>query len=139
MPNVAPRPCKQPGCRQLTASGAYCSAHAKQHRQQADARRGSSTERGYGYKWQQASKKFLRAHPLCQCEDCQEGKVRLRPASVVDHKIPHRLKDALNSGDKIRIGKAQKLFWDQGNWQAMNKQCHDKKTASKDGGFGGFG
>lgn len=29
-----------------------------------------------------------------------------------------------------------KLFWDSANWQAMNKECHDRKTASEDGGFG---
>jgi 5-methylcytosine-specific restriction enzyme A len=28
------------------------------------------------------------------------------------------------------------LFWDRNNWQAMAKACHDKKTASEDGGFG---
>jgi 5-methylcytosine-specific restriction protein A len=41
---------------------------------------------------------------------------------VVDHRIPHR-------GDK-------RLFWDQSNWQSMSKTCHDRKTATADGGFG---
>lgn len=55
------------------------------------------------------------AHPLCvQC--AKQGKyVR---ATVVDHIIPHR-------GD-------QKLFWDQNNWQALCKSCHDKKTLTED-------
>ena len=39
-------------------------------------------------------------------------------ATVVDHIIPHR-------GD-------QKLFWDQNNWQALCKSCHDKKTLTED-------
>lgn len=38
----------------------------------------------------------------------------MTPAEVVDHKIDHK-------GDPT-------LFWDQGNWQAMSKRCHDKKT-----------
>ena len=38
----------------------------------------------------------------------------LTPATVVDHVIPHR-------GD-------QKLFWDEDNWQALCKSCHDRKT-----------
>jgi 5-methylcytosine-specific restriction protein A len=59
---------------------------------------------------------------LCQCPDCQEGKIRLTPATVVDHRIPHK-------GDK-------QLFWDSTNWQAMSKPCHDRKTAREDGGFG---
>ena len=29
-----------------------------------------------------------------------------------------------------------KLFWDSNNWQSMSKQCHDRKTATEDGGFG---
>jgi 5-methylcytosine-specific restriction enzyme A len=41
---------------------------------------------------------------------------------VVDHIIPHR-------GDMT-------LFWNRKNWQAMSKTCHDKKTATQDGGFG---
>lgn len=74
----------------------------------------SSTARGYGYRWQQARERFLRLHPLCQCEDCMEGEKRLTVASIVDHRIPHR-------GD-------QSLFWDESNWQAMAKPCHDRKT-----------
>ena len=65
---------------------------------------------------------FLRSHPLCQCADCGEGSIRAVPSTVVDHIQPHR-------GDP-------KLFWDQKNWQAMAKKCHDRKTATQDGGFG---
>lgn len=74
----------------------------------------TSTERGYSYKWQQASKAFLAVHPLCQCEDCQEGAKRVTVATVVDHIVPHR-------GN-------QTLFWTRSNWQAMAKPCHDRKT-----------
>ncbi|MEO8655078.1 MAG: HNH endonuclease signature motif containing protein [Ramlibacter sp.] len=76
-----------------------------------------STARGYGYRWQQASKAFLCEHPLCQCEDCQEGAKRVTAATVVDHHIPHR-------GD-------ERLFWDRSNWRAMAKPCHDKKTQAE--------
>jgi 5-methylcytosine-specific restriction protein A len=40
---------------------------------------------------------------------------RLEPAIIVDHIVPHR-------GDPV-------LFWDEGNWAAMCKPCHDGKTA----------
>ena len=43
---------------------------------------------------------------------------RYRKATVVDHIIPHRGDDA--------------LFWDQSNWQALCKKCHDKKTWTDD-------
>lgn len=123
MPNAPPKPCKQPGCRALTTSGAYCESHKKQKQKQVDAERGSSSQRGYGYRWQKVSKAFLAAHPLCQCPECKEGELQLFPSQVVDHIIPH-------GGD-------MKLFWDSSNWQAMYKPHHDKKTAKEDGGFRG--
>jgi 5-methylcytosine-specific restriction enzyme A len=78
-----------------------------------DGKKGS-TARGYGYRWQQASKRFLAEHPLCQCPDCDEGRKRVTAAGVVDHHIAHR-------GDMT-------LFWDVDNWRAMAKACHDRKT-----------
>ena len=85
--------------------------------------RGSHSGQGlYTYRWKQARLAFLRAHPLCQCPDCDEGRKRVMPASVVDHRIPHR-------GD-------ERLFWSESNWTAMAKQCHDAKTAREDSGFG---
>jgi 5-methylcytosine-specific restriction protein A len=101
-------------------------------RAQSDAQRGSSAERGYGWRWRQASAAYLKANPMCVCANC--AGVRL-PATVVDHKIPHRIKDARDSGDRGKEAVALKLLWDQGNWQALAKVCHDIKTASQDGGF----
>ena len=68
----------------------------------------SSTERGYGYRWQKARERFLRSNPLCvYCK----VKGRVEVATVVDHIIPHR-------GD-------QDIFWDESQWQALCKSCHD--------------
>lgn len=81
--------------------------------------RGTTAERGYGGAWQRARKGYLAHHPLCvHC--LADGTVTA--ASVVDHIVPHR-------GD-------QTLFWDHDNWQALCKACHDRKTATEDGGFG---
>ncbi len=122
MPRAAPRPCTYPGCRSLADRGSRCAAHAVQLRREVDQRRGTSAQRGYGSKWQKAREAWLRAHPLCQCEDCDEGRKRVTAASVVDHKVPHK-------GD-------MRLFWDRNNWQSMAKECHDRKTAREDGGYG---
>lgn len=123
MPISAAKPCRHSGCGVLVRDGgSYCQAHKKVVRKQVEDRRESSTKRGYGYKWQQAREQFLREHPLCECPECQCGKLRVTPATVVDHIIPHK-------GDA-------KLFWDRKNWQAMAKQCHDRKTAREDGGWG---
>lgn len=96
-----------------------CEKHKRQVRQESDARRGTAHERGYSVAWQKAREGFLRLHPLCaECE--RNGDVTA--ATVVDHIKPHR-------GDKV-------LFWLRSNWQALCKLCHDRKTATEDGGFG---
>lgn len=78
-----------------------------------------SAARGYGYAWQKARDGHLRNQPLCvMCE----AQGRATPATVVDHRIPHK-------GD-------MKLFWQTDNWQSLCKPHHDSKTAAEDGGFG---
>ena len=67
----------------------------------------SSTQRGYGYRWQKARERFLKKNPLCVY--CQKNG-RAEPANVVDHIIPHR-------GN-------QELFWRESNWQALCSSCH---------------
>lgn len=75
----------------------------------------------YGSRWDKARLRFLQQHPLCvMCE--QQG--RITAATVVDHIKPHKLKDALNSGDSKVIAKAQKLFWDTKNWQGLCTSHH---------------
>ena len=75
----------------------------------------TSTERGYGYKWQKAREHFLRQHPVCvRCQ--AEGRAEL--ATVVDHRIPHR-------GD-------QQLFWDEGNWDALCVHHHSSAKQAEE-------
>lgn len=81
--------------------------------------RPSAAARGYGRDWQKARAAYLAEHPLCV--DCQ-ARGLIRSATVVDHVVPHK-------GD-------QAIFWDVGNWQGLCTPCHDRKTATRDGGFG---
>lgn len=106
----------------MLTEGGRCDRHKHSAAKEYDRQRGSASTRLYDRRWQAASKAFLRLHPLCQCPECQEGRIRVTSASVVDHITPHK-------GDID-------LFWNESNWQAMNKNCHDKKTATEDGGFG---
>lgn len=96
--------------------------------------RGTAHERGYTSAWSKARGFYLRKHPLCvRCKG--DGKVVA--ATVVDHIIPHKLRDALDSGNIEAIAKARALFWDSaGNWQSLCKPHHDAKTVLEDGGFG---
>jgi hypothetical protein len=81
-------------------------------------------KRLYTYRWQQASKGFLRQHPLCECWECKRTE-RVRAATVVDHDPPHR-------GDFD-------AFWDRSRWVPMNKLCHDsfKQRLEKSGTIAG--
>ena len=108
MPKAPKRPCRHPGCPNLCDKGVYCSQHMVFS---SDRMRGGADARGYNAEWRRARKAFLKEHPLCA--ECML-KGRLAPATVVDHIIPHR-------GDK-------RLFWDEHNWQALCKNCHDQKT-----------
>ena len=111
--NMKPKvPCKHPGCPELVPPGnKYCEKHKAMHPEEVR----SASGRGYGNQWRKASKQFLEHHPLCvKCRE--EGK--FVKATVVDHIVPHR-------GDS-------ELFWDRGNWQALCKKCHDRKTRQED-------
>lgn len=119
MLKAAPKPCSHPGCGVLVHGGpSRCEAHQRDMSKSFDARRESSTKRGYGHKWRLARAAFLEQNPLCVMH---EARGELVPAAVVDHKTPHR-------GD---MG----LFWRRSNWQALCKRCHDFKTATEDSHF----
>lgn len=84
--------------------------------------RGSTTERGYGSRWQKERKAFLSANPLCRlCQDL--GRTTL--ATVVDHIKSHK-------GNEV-------LMWDHRNWQPVCVPCHSLKTVTQDGGLNSGG
>lgn len=114
MPVTPKRPCAHAGCPALVEYG-----KCDEHRKQAEQRRGSAHERGYGKRWQAARAGWLREHPLC-AEHERQGLIAA--GNEVDHIIPHR-------GDMT-------LFWQRSNWQTLCKACHSSKTAREDGGFG---
>lgn len=110
MPRKPKKPCKHPGCPNLT-EGFYCEEHESLHR----GDRAGASNRGYNRKWQRSRERFLRKNPLCV--ECQkEGKYV--KATVVDHIVPHR-------GDPV-------LFWNESNWQPLCKHHHDSKTMTED-------
>lgn len=110
MAKAAPRRC--PRCPGLLP----CAQHSKQRSSQGRA----NHELYNSTAWRRARLAFLADHPLCECDDCKRNGW-LKPATVVDHVIPHK-------GD---LG----LFWDVDNWRANAKRCHDIKTA-RENGFG---
>jgi 5-methylcytosine-specific restriction protein A len=118
MPERALRPCRHPGCCELTRSkSGYCAAHEGEYqlRQKAAARRyeksrGGSTKQGYTYRWQQYSKRYIRAHPLCvlHLDGCTEL------TECVDHIDPPD-------------GPGDPSFWDPRNHQPGCIHCNSVK------------
>jgi 5-methylcytosine-specific restriction protein A len=118
------RECARPGCAVLVVKG-YCDTckATRDSRVPAEHRRAKTSERGYGAAWQKARAAYLAKHPLCRdIHRSHAGRVVL--ATDVDHIVPHR-------GDKS-------LFWDSSNWQPLCHECHSRKTALEDGGFGRY-
>lgn len=99
MPTLAPRACQ---CGKVVAAGATCICQ-RQRKADCDTRRPSARARGYDSKWDRERTAYLKVHN--RCAFCSA------PATVVDHKIPHR-------GDKS-------LFWDRSNWQPLCGPCHN--------------
>ena len=109
MPRKSKKPCRHPGCPNLTEVK-YCEEHKHLHPD-----RPSAENRGYNSKWRKLSQQYLRKHPLCvRC--LANG--RYTKATVTDHIIPHRNRP--------------ELMWDESNFQALCKPCHDKKTWTDD-------
>ena len=121
MPKRAQSFCQYPRCRAIAERGGLCDQHRQQRKAEDFKRfksrpvvRGTSTGRGYNFRWNKARAAFLSEHPLCQ--DC-ERRGLLIAATVVDHIQPHR-------GDYA-------VFWDQDNWQPLCATCHGRKTIAE--------
>lgn len=107
MPVAAPRWCAR--CGQGHAGD--CPLGVRQARQQTDAQRGSSAQRGYDAYWRGFRLGYLSSHPMCH--DCQEhGQYTV--ANEVHHII------ALSDG-------GERL--DPANCMSLCHSCHSKRTA----------
>ena len=122
MARRAGRPCAVVGCPEVVRDGRYCETHGAERAAQYDRRRGSSTARGYGYRWQKIRDNYLANHPLCvdPFGDHAADGVDAVAASDVDHIKPKR-----DGGTD-----------DMDNLQSLCKRCHSKKTAIEDNRWG---
>lgn len=111
------KPCTKAGCTKLADNGtSRCELHKPER---VNYKRNADYTSMYNWQWKKVRARYLKEHPLCV--SCYaDGK--LTPANVIDHIKPHK-------GDK-------ELFWNEDNYQALCKSCHDSKTATEDGGFG---
>lgn len=107
------RPCRHPGCPELTREG-YCSTHKPKK-----AQRRESAEWHDWYLLPIWTKDLRPAQLLREpfCRSCARLGYRVR-ATVVDHVQPFRGSWA--------------LFIDPANHQSLCKRCHDQKTAREE-------
>lgn len=117
MPWKIAGPCHQSGCPERAIRGGYCQAHQRQRpARQVDQDRPSAAARGYDARWRAFRRGYLQRFP--ECVICN------RMATEIDHIIP------------IRRGGA---LYDECNLQAMCHECHSRKTARENGGWGRAG
>ncbi len=121
MPRKPKKPCRYPGCPELTEDR-YCPEHQKERDREYNRTNRPFRKLYNSVRWQRLRKRFLLEHPLCvECERLG----RITPATVVDHIKPHE-------------GNPE-LFWNENNLQSLCKPCHDSKTAREDGRWGKMG
>ena len=86
--------------------------------EQSTAKKQSAHIRSYRGHWPEASREYLKQHPMCAGYKCSQR------ATHTDHIKPH-------GGDK-------RMFWDRRNWQPLCHNCHNKKTQAERVGKSAF-
>jgi 5-methylcytosine-specific restriction protein A len=83
----------------------------------------SRHKRGYGTAWDKIRERILkRDEGMCQCTDCKGIK---RSANEVDHIV--------SKAKAKRLGWSQARIDAESNLQAINHDCHIKKSAEEQG------
>ncbi len=107
MPRKPKRPCRYPGCANLT-DGTYCAEHEQFARQRYERFvRGYDTHERYGRTWRKVRDRYITAHPLC--EKCAKAGRFVR-AVLVHHILP--LAEGGTNGDD--------------NLMSLCVSCHEK-------------
>lgn len=118
MPWKPKRPCRHPGCPNLS-EGSYCEAHRKgaateANRQYDESRRDQEMKAFYNStEWIKVRTLKLKQSPVC--EEClRQG--RIAPAAIADHILPARE----YPHHRLRLD----------NLQSLCRACHNRKTAT---------
>ena len=110
--------CRKAACGKLIDAPGYCEKHAKQSSGWERSNGGkTSTQRGYGYDWQQRRERILsRDAGLCQIK----GPACRFIANEVDHKV--------NKATARALGWTAEQIEADTNLQASCSTCHKAKT-----------
>ena len=121
MPNRIPKPCRNTLCSQTTRNpSGYCDRHQPEalpcNWDKWQKKKGNTTQRGYGSRWQKLRKQVLRRDDYV-CRVCLKAG-RLTQATHVDHITPK----SRGGGDSFS------------NLQSLCAACHARKTAGESQG-----
>ena len=107
--------CAENGCPTLTPES-RCEQHRKQRARESRKRYPKGS---YGPEWPRISKRYLKAHPVCECRDveCKCGGQCGARSAETDHIVPLRMFTTLRAAHH------------DSNLQALCKPCHARKTA----------
>ena len=111
MPKSAPRPCTQARCTKYATKGGRCEDH--QHKAWLSSEGKTSSQRGYGYKWQKLRTLVLKRDKHL-CIECLKQGIYTK-AQHVDH----------------ILNKAQCGDDNLNNLQSLCYNCHKIKTAEE--------
>ncbi len=111
MPAALKSPCNHPGCR-TACPEPYCAKHKAAHPawRSRGKERQTSTQRGYGRRWQ-LLRRYILDRDKGLCQPCRRGDLVV-VATEVDHIVP----------------KSKGGTDDETNLQAICTGCHDAKT-----------
>lgn len=101
MPRAPKKPCRAPGCPELT-DGRYCQIHARLHERE----RGSAAARGYDEPHRRWREEILARDPFCV--DPYRRHSTPVPATVADHIV------------RVKVGGT----WALENGQGLCESCH---------------
>lgn len=119
--------CSVPGCPEYTDCGGRC----EDHRREAEQRRGSARQRGYGRQHEQRFRPAVLARdPACVCTDAahNHGQPCGKPSVHADH-WPHSRRELVEQGEDPN---------DPKHGRGLCASCHSKETANNPSQIGGF-
>lgn len=121
MPRLPKKPCKYPGCPNLTEK-TYCEEHEKEmNRAYEKYGRDKTVRRKYGRAWKRIRDKYVSQHPFC--EKCLEKGV-LVPVDEVHHILPLSEGGTHDKENLIALCKSchAKIHADRGDYQESKKK-----------------
>lgn len=121
--------CNFAGCPVRTVNvGGFCDTHQNEPKRRQEARVEAEPWRKWYHwsAWRRLKERFRAEKPevagICQGTNPLDGLPCRKPAQHTDHVVPHK--------------GSWELFIDMSNLQGLCHECHSRKTAEEDGGFG---